>query len=76
MAQITSVANDAERHVALRLAALFRRGRYRIESDVGEENNRRAREHARKTVRRERMPVGGIDSARRAETEKQNRDRS
>jgi hypothetical protein len=49
------------------IAAFLGRGGNRIESDVGEEDDGRARQHAGITVRREGMPVGGVDRVRRAE---------
>ncbi|GCC49236.1 hypothetical protein chiPu_0033601, partial [Chiloscyllium punctatum] len=57
-------AEDADRHVALRPLRLLRRGRDRIEADIGEENHRRAADHARPAeyartgIRRDQRAVG------------------
>ena len=49
--------DDAKGEITLRVATLFRRRRYRIEPDVGKENDRAARHDAGKAVGRKRMPV-------------------
>ncbi len=56
------------------LLAFFGGGGDRIEADVGEEDDRRAGQHAGEAVRRERMPVRRFDRAGRAEAEDQDRD--
>ena len=50
-------ADDADRHVALRILRLLRRRRDGVEADVGEEDDRRAGGDAVEAVRRERVPV-------------------
>src|SRR5207302_1805933 len=52
----TQRGEDADRHVALRLARLLRVGGDGVEADVGEEHQRGAQHDARQTVRRERRP--------------------
>ena len=37
--QMTSAAEDADRHVALRILRFLRGGRHRVEADVGEEDD-------------------------------------
>ena len=54
-------ADDPDRHVALRVAALLGDRRDGVEADVGEEDDRRARRDSREPVGREGMPVRGLD---------------
>src|SRR6185503_4855436 len=56
-------AQDADRQVSLRVLRFFRSRGYRIEPDVGEENDRGTLVDAAETVRCERMVVGGVDMA-------------
>ena len=74
-------AEDADRHVALRILRFLRRGRDRVEADVREEHDRRRAEHAgpaevavRVGRRHERMPVRRIDELQRERDEEQDHD--
>ncbi len=74
-------AEDADRHVALRILRFLRRGRDRIEADVREEHDRRRTEHARPAEvacivhrRHERMPVRRVDELQRERDEEQDHD--
>ena len=53
--------DHADGHVLLRVPALLGGGRDGVESDVGEEDERRAGPDARQAVGRERVPVGRLD---------------
>ena len=63
--------DDADGNVTLRIARLFCRRRNRIESDVGEENDGAAGEHARPAFRYEGMIVCGMNEAHAHEDERQ-----
>ena len=52
--QSSSEVDDADRHVALRVARLLGVGRDRVEADVGEEDVAGAARHAAEAVRHER----------------------
>ena len=54
-------AQDAERHVALRIPGLLRRGGDRVESDIREEYNRGALMNAAETVGRKRVIIPHVD---------------
>ena len=60
MVQITSDAENADRHVALRVLRFLRRGRNRVESDIGEENRCRSRGNAVSMPKRPGPSYGGI----------------
>ena len=61
---------DSERKIALRILAFLCRRRHRIESDVAEENDGTAGQHALPAVRHERVPVHRLDVSRREHNEK------
>ena len=50
--QSTERDDDADRHVARRVLRLLGVGRDRVEADVGEEDDRRAGQHADRLARR------------------------
>ena len=54
---------DADGHVALRIPALFGRGRNGVEADIGEENDGAAGEDAGPAIGHEGMPVVRLDEA-------------
>ncbi len=60
-------SDHANGQVALRILGLLRRGRHRVETNVGEEDVGSSRPNSSETVRRigmpVRTPVGGIDVA-------------
>src|SRR6266568_6823594 len=56
--------NDSDREIALGIASFFSSGRNRIETDIGEENDRASGQDSRPSVRRKRMPVSGTDVLR------------
>ena len=78
-------ADDADRHVPLRVLGLLRRGAHRVEADVGEEDHAGAGHHPapaegapdRQPVgthclrRNERVPVGRVHRVDRADDEEQ-----
>ena len=73
-------AEDADRHVALRVLGLLRRGGDRVEPDVGEEHDARAARPCRSSRmlaragvgRNERLPVGRVDVRRSPSTMNRN----
>jgi hypothetical protein len=62
--------DDPDGHVALGILGLFRHGRDRVETDIGEEDNRRARGDPVPAVRHEGMPVPGVHEPRAHDDEK------
>ena len=54
-------AEDADRHVPLRIPRFLGRGRDRVEADVREKHNRGALVNAPPAVRRERHKIRGVD---------------
>ena len=66
-------ADDADRKVARGIAALFRRRRDSVEADVGEEDDRRARDDAAVAERQERIPVRHVDVRRGKHEEEEDR---
>ena len=54
-------AQDADRHVPLRVLRLFGGGRDRVEADVGKEHDRRALMDPAPSVRRKRHEVRSVD---------------
>ena len=54
--------------------ALFSGGGNRVESDVGEEDDRSAGQHARPAIGHEGMPVDGLDEAGSGKNESQDSD--
>jgi hypothetical protein len=65
--------DDADRQIALRVAALLGRRGDGIEADVREEDDGATGEHARPAVGHERMPVAGMDEADDGEDEDEDR---
>ena len=64
--------NDSDGQVSLRIARFLGGGRYRIEADVGEKNDRAASENTRPSLRREGMPVARTDVMRSGDDECKN----
>jgi hypothetical protein len=54
---------NADGHIALRILALLSRGRDRIETNVSEEDDGAAGQHAGPAIGHERMPVVRLDKA-------------
>ena len=66
-------AHDADRQVSLGITAFLRGRRYRIETNIGEENDGSPGQQPLKTVREKGLVVGRVDGAGRAEDENQDR---
>ena len=66
-------ADDADGQIPCGIAALFRRRRDSVEADVGEEDDRRARDDAAVAERQERIPVRHVDVRRGKHEEEEDR---